>query len=166
MDRRPLALVLLALLLAGCAAPDADPPRQAPVADAPAPEAEPEPPAQPPAADAAPAKVDVHLVHDYRDAAEKTTFEIPAGSPPVRLRAGFRSPDGLSACSGQDTRLVVTGPDGAALYDLKGPTINLGMTDCESEAPGEKLVQAPGTYTVEFAGTGAIVGFVDAVTAS
>lgn len=170
MGSRSLALVLLALVLAGCASPSAEPPGQQPVAEAPPAEPEASPPAEPPAeappvAETAPPKVEAHFAHDYRDAPEKVTFEIPEGAGPVRIRAGFRSPDGLSACSGQEARLVVKTPDGATLYDLKGPTVNLGMTDCESGAPEEQVVQAPGVYTVEFSGQGAIVGYVDAVTA-
>lgn len=166
MGRRPLVLVLVALLLAGCSAssegprqaPVVEPPQEAPPGDAPSDSPPPPSETQP-----EPAPVDVHLVHDYRGAAEKLTFEVPAGSPPVRIEAGFRNPDGLSACSGQDARLLVKAPGGKTLFELQGPTVNLGMSDCSSQSAPEQVASEPGTYTVEFTGQGAIVGYVEAV---
>ena len=156
MRRSSLLLLLLALLLPGCASDPA--PADAPAAGSP-----------PPAGSTAPASFeDVRLEHDHTQGGTKeATFTIPAGLGPVRFEAYFRGVQGTDACAsaGPDpARIVVKDPLGEVVVDqgpgTSGVGISTGSDRCGGGATREGAVLAPGVWTVTFSGQGAAVGVV------
>jgi hypothetical protein len=136
--------VLLALLLAGCAASGGGPL-----------------PAR--GADGEPGFSPVHLAHDYASgAAETRSFVIP--STPARYDFAIlaEGPQGGGACAGQ-MHVKVQRPDGSLEYDADFSLVSNQNPGCPCATPHASRGHAlkAGTWTVTFTGQGIGAGVVE-----
>lgn len=113
--------------------------------------------------------VDVDVEHDYREAPETVTFDVPELAAPVTLYFRFMglsaSPGGPEACASRDASLTVLDPAGAVLARGAPPRAAAGNGACATEHREDGLTLAPGTYAVEFAGSGLVTGVLHVQTA-
>lgn len=109
----------------------------------------------------------VQLTHDFsKDSPNTQTFLIPDAEDlyNVRFKVGG---DGPTVCNpGSSARLVVETPEKKTYADLQSHTPNVvvsngsGNTPC-SEKSEQGVRLTPGTWTIVFSGTGAVVGTVE-----
>lgn len=98
---------------------------------------------------------DVELRHDYTQAAETVSFEIPPGAGVLRIVARVEA-TALTCAGGV---VAVEDPDGGSVVRRQGATLSVGDEECNGASEATRTF-APGTYNAIFSGQGVGVGVV------
>lgn len=142
MPPRALTFILLAAALAGCMDSGNDDSTQTPT---------------PGDATVGTEPFDLTLTHDFSGAESAETFEVPNGTAPVDFVLAFDAPAGAPVCPGGTARISVRDPTTTLLSEKVAAPLDGGACEGDEQLG---ITLAPGTWTVEFTGTGAVTGRV------